>query len=169
MEREIGRWNRATGIVRGNVELWIGDTIKCRVYTMDRQGGYIHVTGDVLWDTDYGQYCIAGEYDTGGKQYRNTFALHKVVREPVTFLKKADRSLGSQRDIIFDMVSKLKAHYKEPMELNDIKAEIEDVDDSAREQAIIDTVTEKLMVEMVSYITDMGIVPHTEIYEAFNK
>ena len=66
MEREIGRWNKATGIERGGVELWIGDVIECRVYIMDRHGGYIHVTGEVLWDTDYGQYCMRrGEHDWG--------------------------------------------------------------------------------------------------------
>jgi hypothetical protein len=171
---------KATGItrpVKGRekgaenwVELWVGDVIKCRVYITDRAGCYLWIDeAIVFWEADYGQYSIRAKYHQDGKDCEGVFALRDVLRRDMEFITKVRRDNGTTNDVILDIITTLRSYYKEPMELNDIKAEIEDVDDSAREQAIIDTVTEKLMVEMASYITDMGIVPHTEIYEAFNK
>ena len=80
-----------------------------------------------------------------------------------------EREIGSQKDVIFKVVDLLRSYHKEPMDISDIKAEIDEVDEDYREQAIIDAVTTKMMVCLVSEITDFGIVPHTEMYEAFNK
>jgi hypothetical protein len=168
--------DKATGITRpikGKKEweeLWVGDVIKCRVYITDRAGCYLYIDkAEVFWEKDYGQYSIKAKYHQDGKDGENIFALREVLRRDVEFITKVPRELGTTNDVILDIISTLRSYYKEPMELNDIKAETEDVDNDAREQAIIDTVTEKLMVSLVSAITDMGIVPHTEIYEAFNK
>jgi hypothetical protein len=168
--------NKATGItrpVKGKkdwVELWVGDIIKCRVYITDRAGCYLWIErAEVFWEKDYAQYSIKAKYHSDGNDYEGVFALRDVLRRDIKFITKVPRDLGTMKNVILDMITTLRSYYKEPMEVSDIKNEIEDVDDSYREQAIIDTVTEKLMVSLVSAITDMGIVPYTEIQELFDK
>ena len=166
----------ATGITRPVVgkkewvELYVGDIIKCRVYITDRAGVYLYIDeATVIWEPEYGMYSINGIYTTDGQKYRNVWPLHKIVREDITFITKVDRTYGSQRDVIFGIVSLLRSYHKEPMDISEIKVEIDEVDDDYREQGIIDAVTTKTMVSLVSAITDMGVIPYKEIMEAFNR
>lgn len=173
MKREIGRWNKATGIKKHTagqdkpVELWVGDVIECRVYITDRAGCYIHVTGTVLWDIDYGMYVINGTYDSDGKQYRNTFALHKVVNENITFIKAVPRFIGHQRDAIFEIMSILKTLAEDPV-APEFGAD-EFGDDGLHPDTIISKTTVEIVDTIVSEIVGWGIVPKEEIMEVFNK
>lgn len=180
MEREIGRWNRATGITRPVAgqdaweELWIGDYISCRIYTTDRAGVYLSVEGTVLWDKERGMYILHGKYTTGGESYTNDFPLHEIVRENVTFIRKATRGYGSQREIIFGIVDMLRAKVKKP---TDIKEMVENLGGAnvANQvictdedlQSAIDTLTYDMIDALISEIGNMGIVPSSETREAF--
>ena len=75
----------------------------------------------------------------------------------------------NDRQVIKKVVELLRSDYQETMDISDIKTEIDEVDEDARDQAIIDAVTTKLIVGFVSEITDWGIVSHTEICEQFNR
>ena len=153
MEREIGRWNSATGITRPVVgedkwvELWIGDVIECKVYFADRQGGYLHVAGTVLWSKEEGMYIIHGEYISGNKSYTNSFPLNKVVRDQITFIRKVPRLYGNQREIIFAIVDMMRAYHQEPN----------------------GETIEEAMETIVSEICTFGVVPKEEIMEVFER
>lgn len=152
MKREIGRWNKATGIkkhVAGfelPVELWVGDIIECRVYITDRCGCYLRITGEVVYEIDYAMYSIHGTYSDEGKEYGGFFPLHKIVNENVVFLKSVPRELGSQRDIIFHIVEEMREYQHGPNDGDAMDA--------------IDA--------MVNRICDMGIIPKEEIMAVFN-
>ena len=167
---------KATGITRPVVgkkdwvELWVGDIIKCRVYITDRAGVYLYIDeATVIWEPEYGMYSINGIYTTDGQKYRNVWPLHKIVREDITFITKVERLYGTEQEIVLAIVDLLRSYHKEPDDISDFKAELDEVDDDVREQAIIDAVTTKSMVSLVSAITDMGVVSHTEIHKAFNR
>ncbi len=156
MEREIGRWNKATGIkkyVAGQVqgvdepvELWVGDVIECRVYITDRAGCYIRITGKVLWDVAYGMYIIHGHFVEAAGSFSNFFPLHKIVNENIKFITKVPRFFGSQRDIIFHIVKEMREYQHGP-------------DDGDMMEA---------MDAMVNRICDMGVIPKEEIMAVFN-
>ncbi len=152
MKREIGRWNKATGITKpvageGDwVELWVGDVIECRVYITDRHGVYLRITGTILWDKEYGMYVIDGKYTDEGKPYNNFFPLHKILNDNIEFIKKVPREFGSQRDIIFHIVKEMRTYQQGP-------------DDGEMMEA---------MDAMVNRICDMGVIPKEEIMEVFN-
>ena len=181
MKREIGRWSRATGIKKPLnkdewVELWVGDVIKCKLYISDRAGGYLHITGEVLWDVNYGMYIIAGDYTTGEGKYHGQFPLHEIVADPVEFIKKVPRYIGSQRDLIFEIISMLRSYSQEPTDIYDI---LGTVSPDARDgiitystediQTTVDTALTDAMETIVSRIELMGLFSKEEIRAAFEK
>ena len=154
MEREIGKWNKATGItrpVKGQkewVELWIGDVIKCRVYITDRAGGYLWIDeAEVLWEEDYGQYSIIARYYSNGKVVTGIFALREVLRRDIEFIRKVPRFHGNQRDIIFEIVEMMGAYKQEPN----------------------GETVEQAMATIVAEIASWNIVPSLEILEIFKR
>ena len=183
MEREIGRWNKATGIkkyVAGQVqgvdepvELWVGDVIECRVYITDRAGCYIRITGKVLWDVAYGMYIIHGHFVEADGSYSNFFPLHKIVNENIKFITKIPRTFGSQRDIIFHIVSLLRESANAPV---DVGPAVDGMNTSELAtthfavgdvQSIADTVTYDMLDSLIEEIGKMGVIPSEEITKAF--
>lgn len=75
----------------------------------------------------------------------------------------------NDKEVVKKVVEMLRLDYQETMDISDIKTEIDEVDDDARDQAIIDAVTTKLIVGFISEITDWGILSHIEMQEQFNR
>ncbi len=176
MEQQMGAVNKATGIrrpVQGKKYwegLWLGDVVNCRVYVTDSRGCYFWVkNAEVKYLQGDGQYVIVGEIDQDGMVGRQTYALRDVLRDGIEFVTKVDRTIGSQRDVVLAIVDMLRSLYQEPWEKDEIKAEIKHYDGDDKEQVIINTVTQKMMVTLVSEIADFDIITREEINEAFNR
>jgi hypothetical protein len=179
MEREIGRWNKATGITRpiaGQeewVELWIGDVIECRVYITDRAGCYLHITGEVVWEKSYGMYSVFASYNCDGQACKGFFPLHKIVNDNIKFLKMAPREFGNQRDILFHIIGLLKTASKAPVKIGDLLGKLSESSDEldkfypAEVQAVADTVTYDMLDSIIEEIGKMRVVPAEEITKAF--
>lgn len=166
MNREIGRWSKATGITRpilGQeewVELWIGDVIRCRVYTVDDHGAYLHIdTGEVLWSEQYGMYVLDGRYEMEGYEYRYQFPLHKIVNEDFVFIKKVPRVFGHQRDVLLYIAKIIGRLQQEQTDLTNYEG-IEFNDEG--KQTIVDTIAFDTLDLLVKEITDMGVIPEEE-------
>ena len=183
MEREIGRWSRATGITRpakghGDqwVELWLGDVINCRVYITDRIGCYLFIeNAEVLWHKEDGQYVILGKYHTDGKDYKGMFALRDVLRRDVEFVKYAPRDIGNQRDLIFRIASMLKEKVANPHDVSDLLGTISPDDrdgiviySTDNIQSMINTATYDMMDSIISELGTLGLVPAEEIRTKFD-
>ena len=74
-----------------------------------------------------------------------------------------------EKNIIFKVISMLKGYYQEPIDINDMKAELDEYTGDNKEQAIIDVVTSKMMVSIAEEISELGILSEEEIMAEFNK
>lgn len=173
--------DKATGItrpVKGKkewVELWVGDIIKCRVYITDRAGCYLWIDrAEVFWEKDKGQYSIKAKYHQDGKDGVNIFALREVLRRDIEFITKVPRENGSAKEIILDIVEKLRLRAKDSITITDrfvaepdkngqITCTYDDV------QTIVDTAVYDAMDDIVDKIGAMGLMPKEEINVAFVK
>jgi len=73
------------------------------------------------------------------------------------------------KEVIEQVVSMLSAYYQEPTDISEVKAELDEYDGDNKEQALINTVTSKMMVTLVSEIATFGVIPKEEIMEMFNR
>jgi hypothetical protein len=159
-------YQKATGITRRVlpekefVELWVGDVINCKVYYTDRSGGYLHIEdGEVIWDREYGMFSIVGEYMvSGGTRYRETFPLHKVVRDPIEFVKKVPRTYGTTENVVWDILSNLKSFADNPPE-----PEFGPDEFPVSPEYAVSKATVEMVMTLVSEIGDMGVISKEDI------
>lgn len=173
--------DKATGITRpvnGEkewVELWVGDIIQCRVYITDRAGGYLWIdSAEVFWEQEYGQYSIRAKYTMNGQDVEGIFALREVLRKDMEFITKVPRELGNTKEVILDIVEKLRVGAKNSVTITDrFVAEPDEngnitlTDDDI--QTIVDTAVYDAMDMIVDRIGSMDLVPKEVINDLFVK